>query len=82
MCHQYIIFNSKDQTETYIFFLQTQTDNLRAWDVERETELENQYKLFLKESKLKELADTARQLAEKEEELFFFDNYDKVFIYN
>lgn len=54
------------------------TDNLRAWDVEREAELENQYKLFLKESKLKELADTARQLAEKEEELFFFDNYDKV----
>ncbi len=54
------------------------TDNLRAWDVEREAELENQYKLFLKESKLKELANTARQLAEKEEELFFFDNYDKI----
>lgn len=59
-------------------FIQMHTDNLRAWDVEREAELENQYKLFLKESKLKELADTARQLAEKEEELFFFDNYDKM----
>ena len=62
----------------FVFSLfQTHSENLRLWDREREAELENQYKLFLKESKQKEFADVARQLAEKEEELFFFDNYDK-----
>jgi hypothetical protein len=34
--------------------------------------------MFVKEAKLRELEAAARQLAEKEEELFFFDNYDKM----
>jgi len=32
----------------------------------------------LRESKIKELESAAKQIAEKEEELFFFDNYDKM----
>jgi hypothetical protein len=32
----------------------------------------------LRESRLKELKSVTKQLEEKEEELFFFDNYDKM----
>jgi hypothetical protein len=59
-------------------YYQVHTENVRSWNRDREAELETQYKIFVKEAKLRELEAASRQLAEKEEELFFFDNYDKM----
>ena len=57
---------------------QQHVENLRAWSQDRETELERQYQEFLKESRTKELESVAKKMAEKEKELFFFDNYDQM----
>ena len=57
---------------------QQHVENLRAWNQDRETELERQYQEFLKESRTKELESVAKKMAEKEKELFFFDNYDQM----
>ena len=57
---------------------QQHVENLRAWNQDRETELERQYQEFLKESRIKELESVAKKMAEKEKELFFFDNYDQM----
>ena len=41
-------------------------------------DLENEYKLLMKRSRLEAIQQTKEELAREEEKLFFFENFDKL----
>lgn len=57
-------------------YIGKQVETYKVWNKTREDELDRQYQLYLKNSKIQQLDQKKKTLQEQEERLFFFDNYE------
>merc|ERR1712096_567712 len=58
--------------------VEQQTKLYKEWSLSRDSQLDKEYQMLVRRSRMEAIAQTKEELAREEEKLFFFDNFDKL----
>jgi len=58
--------------------VEEQTELYKQWNMNRDSQLDQEYQKLVKRSRVEAIEQTKQELAKEEEKLFFFDNFDRL----